>query len=227
MSPNANGRRRCSGASEERYAAAAQGTNDGLWDWDLKTETIYFSPRWKAMIGYGEDEIQDTFSEWLDRIHPEERARVQHELSAHLSGDTAHFQSEFRLLHKNGQYRWFRSRGLAMRGENEQPYRIAGSLTDITDYFLAREQLVHDTLHDALTGLPNRVLFMDRLGQSIKQAKRHPSHRCAVLFLDLDRFKVINDSLGHLIGDQLLIEVARRLQGCLREEDTVAPAGGG
>lgn len=212
--------------SEERYAAAARGANDGLWDWHLTSNRVYFSPRWKSMIGYGEDEISDRCEEWLDRIHPDDRDRLKQELSLHLNGETAHFQSEFRLRHKNGAYRWFRSRGMALRDSDRQPYRIAGSQTDITEYYLAREQLVYDALHDALTRLPNRVLFIDRLTQAIKQYHRHPDDQFAILFLDLDRFKIINDSLGHMIGDRLLIEVGNRLQACLREEDTVARLGG-
>lgn len=212
--------------SEERYAAAARGANDGLWDWHLRSNRVYFSPRWKSMIGYAEHEIHDRCEEWLDRIHPDDCDRLRQELSLHLKGDTAHFQSEFRLRHKNGEYRWFRSRGMALRDADHQPYRIAGSQTDITEYYLAREQLVYDALHDALTRLPNRVLFIDRLTQAIKQHHRHPNDQFAILFLDLDRFKIINDSLGHMIGDRLLIEVGHRLQSCLREEDTVARLGG-
>ncbi len=212
--------------SEERYAAAARGANDGLWDWHLRSNRVYFSPRWKSMIGYNEDEISGRCEEWLDRIHPDDRDRLKQELSLHLNGGTTHFQSEFRLRHKNGEYRWFRSRGMALRDADHQPYRIAGSQTDITEYYLARDQLVHDALHDALTRLPNRVLFMDRLTQAMKQYHRHPQDQFAILFLDLDRFKIINDSLGHMIGDRLLVEVGDRLQSCLREEDTVARLGG-
>ncbi len=212
--------------SEERYAAAARGANDGLWDWHLRTNRVYYSPRWKSMIGHDDHEIGDRCEEWIDRIHPADRDRLKQELSLHLNQETTHFQSEFRLLHKNGQYRWFRSRGLALCDSHNQPYRIAGSQTDITEYYLAREQLVHDALHDALTHLPNRNLCMDRLAESLKQYHQNPKKQFAILFLDLDRFKVINDSLGHMIGDRLLIEVGHRLQDCVREEDTVARLGG-
>ncbi|PZD74461.1 Cyclic di-GMP phosphodiesterase Gmr [Acaryochloris thomasi RCC1774] len=212
--------------SEERYAAAARGANDGLWDWDLKNNTIYFSPRWKAMIGYEDHEISDQIAEWFPRIHPEDRSRVKDEIEHHLSGRSPHFESEYRLKHKNGEYRWFRSRGLASLDEQQQPLRIAGSQTDITEYHLAREQLLHDAFYDSMTRLPNRVLLMDRISQAIKKCKRQQQEHCAVLFLDLDRFKVINDSLGHMLGDRLLIEVAQRLSSCLRQDDTVARLGG-
>ncbi len=212
--------------SEERYAAAARGANDGLWDWDLINQTIYFSPRWKAMIGYGDHEIRERIETWFDLVHDDDRPRLKEELYQHLSGHTPHFESEFRLRHKNGAYRWFRSRGMASYNKDHKPYRIAGSQTDITEYRLAREQLLHDAHYDSLTGIPNRSLLMDRIGQAIKKCKRRTDQYFGVLFLDLDRFKVINDSLGHLFGDKLLIEVAQRLCHCVREEDTVARLGG-
>ena len=212
--------------SEDRYAAAARGANDGLWDWDLNTNEIYFSLRWKAMLGYPEKDISDDPEEWFNRIHTDDQERVRQELSEHLARDTPHFESDFRILHRDGQYRWFRCRGLAIYDENNHAIRIAGSQTDITDYYRAQEQLSHDALHDALTGLPNRVLLMDRLGHALEKSRRHQSKPCAVAFFDLDRFKLINDSLGHMIGDQLLIDVAHRLKACLRSIDTVARLGG-
>jgi diguanylate cyclase (GGDEF)-like protein/PAS domain S-box-containing protein len=211
--------------SEERYAAAAKGANDGLWDWDLRTQSIYFSPRWKAMLGW-DDQITETPQSWLGRIHPDDLLQVQAELDEHLTGLKPHFESEYRLLHQDGSYRWMRCRGLALRDSNHQPYRIAGSLMDITEYRQVQEQIRYDALHDAMTGLPNRTLMMDRLQQAINRAKRRPHYLFAVLFLDLDRFKVVNDSLGHLAGDQLLTGIADRLRFCLRAEDTVARIGG-
>ncbi|NCJ07252.1 EAL domain-containing protein [Synechococcales cyanobacterium C] len=212
--------------SEDRYAAAARGANDGLWDWNIKTNQIYYSPRWQAMIGHEQAPLNNKVEEWFSRIHPDDRGQVEHALSLHLAGGTPHFESEYRMQHQDGTYRWFRSRGLVVVDHQHEPYRIAGSQTDITEYRLARDQLLHDALHDGMTRLPNRLLLMDRLGQALKKSKRHPDQRCAVLFLDLDRFKLINDSLGHMIGDELLIEVSRRLQQCVRDEDTVARLGG-
>ena len=201
--------------SETRYALAAQGTNDGLWDWDLRTEQIYYSPRWKAMLGHAEDEVGTAPEEWLGRVHPDDLPRVRADLAAHRQGLTPHFQNEHRMLHKDKTYHWMLSRGLAVRDASGKGWRMAGSQTDITEGKVA----------DALTGLPNRILFMDRLERAIERAKRNPESRFAVLFLDLDRFKVVNDSLGHLIGDQLLIAIARRLETCLRSTDSVARFG--
>ncbi|MBV9385049.1 MAG: diguanylate cyclase [Chroococcidiopsidaceae cyanobacterium CP_BM_ER_R8_30] len=212
--------------SEERYALAARGANDGLWDWNLKTKQIYFSPRWKSMLGYSEDDIGNTMDEWSGRIHPDDATLVKEALLAHLLGQTPHFENEHRMRHQDGSYRWVLSRGLAVRNASGNAYRIAGSQTDITERKQAESQLRHDALHDVLTGLPNRALFMDRLERALKHAKRHQDYLFAVLFLDLDRFKAVNDSLGHLVGDQLLVAIAQRLKQFLRAEDTVARLGG-
>lgn len=216
--------------STERYMLAAKGANDGLWDWDMRTGKIFFSSRWKTMLGLQEDEIGDSIEEWMSLVHPDDRQQLETKLTAHINGQTDHFESEYRIMHKDSTYRWVLNRGLAVRNEYGMAYRIAGSQTDITERKIAEKQLLHDAFHDALTGLPNRALFMDRLEQrfqhSIKSLQRMHSYNFAVLFIDIDRFKVINDSLGHVTGDQLLIAVSKRLADCLRPGDTVARMGG-
>jgi diguanylate cyclase (GGDEF)-like protein/PAS domain S-box-containing protein len=197
--------------SEERYALAARGANDGLWDWNLLTNVIYFSARWKSMLGYQEHEIGDKPPEWFERIHEADRDRVKEEMATHQNGLAPHFESVHRLLHKDGTFRWMLSRGIATRDASGRPVRMAGSQTDVTE----------GKVSDPLTGLPNRLLFLDRLDRLMKYAKRHKASSFAVLFLDLDAFKMINDSMGHLVGDQLLVAVAKRLESCLRATDTV------
>jgi diguanylate cyclase (GGDEF)-like protein/PAS domain S-box-containing protein len=212
--------------SEERYALAVRGANDGLWDWDLRSNQIYFSPRWKTMLGYAEEEIGGSPREWWSRIHPEDSERVKLTITSHLKGISSHFESEHRMLHKDGTYRWMLSRGLAVCGPDGSVVRMAGSQSDITDRKVAEEKLLHDAFYDTLTGLPNRALFMDRLKYAIEHVKRRKDDLFAVLFLDLDRFKDINDSLGHMVGDELLIEIAKMLRGGLRATDMVARFGG-
>ncbi|GAB4213677.1 MAG: hypothetical protein OHK0012_10240 [Synechococcales cyanobacterium] len=213
-------------ASEERYALAVKGATDGLWDWDLQSQTIYFSPRWKAMLGHPDQDISEHPQEWFDRVFPEDLIQLQAALQAHLDGHTEHFECEYRILARDGSYRWMLSRGLAVRGAAGKAHRMAGSQTDITARKDTERQLEHDALHDALTGLPNRTLLMSRLERAMQVVKRHPNYRFAVLFIDLDRFKVVNDSLGHRMGDQLLIATAQRLLSSLRGMDTIARLGG-
>ncbi len=212
--------------SEERYALAARAANDGMWDWDLDTQKVYYSARWKSMLGYMDGEIGASPEEWFSRVHPEDLPAFNAEIGKHIQGETEHFESEQRMLHRDGSYRWMLTRGLAMRDDDGIAYRMAGSQTDITERKRAEEQLLYDAFHDGLTGLPNRALFTDRLERALERAKRRDDFMLAVLFLDLDRFKVVNDSLGHMTGDQLLIGVARRLASCLRQVDTVARIGG-
>ena len=212
--------------SKERYELAARGANDGLWDWDLKSNKIFYSHRWKSMLGYSGDDIGDSPEEWLDLVHGDDRKQLEAKIASHIDGHAPHFESEFRLLHKDGTYRWLLSRGLAVRDEARKAYRLVGSQTDITERKVAEEQLLYDAFHDALTGLPNRALFIDRLEHIIRGIRRRRNYLCSVLFLDIDRFKVINDSLGHMIGDQLLVAVSQRLVRCLRPDDTVARFGG-
>jgi diguanylate cyclase (GGDEF)-like protein len=178
------------------------------------------------MLGFGENDISSNPEEWFSRVHADDRGEVEAKVGAHLGGRNPHFEAEYRIMHNDGTYRWVISRGLAVRDAEGYAYRMAGSQTDITSRKAAEEQLVYDAFHDALTGLPNRALFMDRLQHVITVSRRRADAHYCVLFLDMDRFKIVNDSLGHTIGDQLLVAVGKKLSECLRPGDTVARLGG-
>lgn len=212
--------------SEERYALAARGANDGLWDWDLKNNMVFYSTRWKAMLGVDESTEISSTDDWFRRVHPLDQERLKAEIAAHLEGLTPHFQTEHRMMHTDGTYRWILSRGMAVRDADGTAQRMAGSQTDITNRKAAEEQLLHDAFHDPLTGLSNRALFIDRLTRAVWRTKRGGKYSFAVLFFDLDCFKLINDSLGHATGDHLLIAIGRRMEACLRGGDTIARLGG-
>lgn len=212
--------------AQERYELAIRGTNDGLWDWDLKEKKIFYSPRWKEMLGYGEDAPFTDPEDWFYKIHTDYRRQVRDELDAHLSGRTPRFESEYQILHANGDYVWMLARGIALKDKKGTPIRVSGSQTDITSRKQNEHKLEHAAFHDALTGLPNRVLFLNRLDHLITKAGRTRALVGAVLFLDLDRFKVINDSLGHMMGDNILVGVAQRLKSILRSGDTLARISG-
>jgi diguanylate cyclase (GGDEF)-like protein/PAS domain S-box-containing protein len=198
--------------SEERYSLAAMAANDGLWDWDLRRNRVYYSPRWKTMLGYEEAEIGTSLEEWFKRVRPEDLGGVKEALKSHLKGKTSHFECEYRMLHKDGTSLWVLGRGLAVRNASRNVTRVAGSQTDITQRKMA----------DPLTGLPNRLLMTDRLSHMIERSRRSEDFLFALLFIDIDRFKLINDSLGHMAGDELLVGIGRRIEACLRATDTVA-----
>ncbi|MBB5019424.1 diguanylate cyclase (GGDEF)-like protein/PAS domain S-box-containing protein [Chitinivorax tropicus] len=212
--------------SEERYKLAMAGANDGLWDWNVVDDSMYFSSRWKHMLGYEDPEIGESVDEWQSRLHPAERQSFRTKLISHLKGLTPHFEIEHRMLHKTSGYRWMLTRGLAVRDEYGRAYRMAGSQTDITERKRAEEQLLHDAFHDGLTGLPNRALFSDLLAFSLEHRQRNDAYLSAVLFLNMERFRYVNDSFGHRIGDQFLIEIASRIRSVLRPGDAAARFGG-
>ena len=211
--------------SQERYALAVQGANDGIWDRDFTADVVYFSPRWKAMLGHAEHEIGDRATEWHARVHAEDKAALQSAWDAHMSGEAPCFESEHRMRLSDGSFRWFLTRGVAIRDRVGAATRVAGSMSDINERKAAEELLRRRALHDSLTGLPNRTLFLDRLSLSLERGRRDPAHRCAVLFLDLDRFKRINDGFSHAVGDELLIALGQRLSAILRPTDTIARGG--
>ena len=212
--------------SEERFALATKGANDGVWDWDIANNQAYFSERWKAILGHADAEIGTTIEEWFGRIHPQDREKVLNDLQAHLQGRTEGFAAEFRMRHRDGACRWVLCRGQAVYAPDGKALRVAGSLTDFTERHEFQEQLARAAFYDTLTGLANRSLFTDRLKHCLARAKRNPDFAFAVLFLDLDRFKMVNDSLGHMVGDRLLKEIGVRLAKHVRGEDTVARLGG-
>jgi diguanylate cyclase (GGDEF)-like protein/PAS domain S-box-containing protein len=212
--------------SEERYALAVRGANEGLWDWNLKTDRIYFSPRWKEMLGYLETELDDRPESWFNRIHPDDLESLKEAIDEHLTGVSSHLEHEHRIQHRDGHYRWVLSRGMAVRDRDGKAYRMAGSQTDVTERKQAEEKLRRLALYDNLTELPNRAFFLDELRHAIAHAQRQPLYTFAVLLLDLDRFQVVNTSLGNAIGDQLLVAIAHRLKAFLAPDGIVARLGG-
>ena len=210
--------------NEERLSLAAEGANDGLWEWDLRSQEFYVSTRWRALVGMRDAAAIIRPEEWINRVHDEDIVALREALEAHVSGKTEHFQLEHRIRHEDGTYRRFLCRAVAVRG-TDRP-RIAGSLTDTTERAKEQEQLRSAGFRDPLTGLSNRNVFVEGLGRRLEEFKRKRGERFAVLYLDLDRFKVVNDSLGHLVGDELLVAVSRRLESCLRPADALARLGG-
>ncbi len=210
---------------EERLSLATSATTDVVWDWDLRQNRLWLSPSFRDLLGI-QGQLNGEPADWLDRVHPEDIAPVRAALSAHLEGRSSVFDSEHRIQHTDKEWRWVHARGTAQRDPNGTAVRVAGLMSDVTRHRTLVERMAHDARHDALTGLPNRTLFLDLLRHSFYRTRRHEDYRFAVLFIDIDRFKMVNDAFGHEAGDQLLQQIARRLESCLREGDTLARHGG-
>jgi diguanylate cyclase (GGDEF)-like protein/PAS domain S-box-containing protein len=207
--------------SEERYALAARGANDGLWDCRFDTRQVYFSPRCLAMLGYPAMAIENRLQDWYRLVLPEDRQGLKAALRMHIRGDSEHLEHEFRMRRSDGSVAWCLSRGMLVRDGGGRPVRIAGSVTDITARKKAELRLHFNAFHDGLTGLPNRLLLLDRIGQALTRQRAGGRH-FAVLLLDIDRFKTVNDSLGAAVGDLVLTTTAARLLRIRRPGDTLA-----
>ena len=210
---------------EERLSLALSGASDVLWDWDLPGNRLHLSPRWRDLLGLPAVS-SGTPADWLDRVHPEDATPLRAALASHFEGRTDSFENEHRVRHADGDWRWVLVRGTARRDEKGAAVRAAGLMSDITRHRTLVERMAHDARHDGLTGLPNRTLFLDLLRHSFYRTRRHEDYRFAVLFIDIDRFKMVNDAFGHEAGDHLLQQIGRRLESCLREGDTLARHGG-
>ncbi len=213
-------------ASEDRWKFALEGAGDGVWDWNMETDEVFRSARWKEIYGYSDSEMNSSATDGRTLIHPEDAARALADTQAYLEGKKETFVSEFRLRCKDGSWKWTLSRGMVIsRGEDGRPLRMIGTHTDISERKHSEAQVFRLAHYDQVTNLPNRILFLDRFEQEIKKSKRS-GRAITLMYLDLDRFKEVNDTLGHDSGDLLLKETAARLLGCVRATDTVARMGG-
>ena len=213
-------------ATNERLQLAIQGSGDGVWNWDIQADRMVVNARVKEFLGYGENEPLGEETEWRKRIHPDDLANVDATLRDYVEGRSASYQCEHRLRRKNGEWIWLLSRGVVeSRDAAGTPVRMTGMMTDISQRKLADELAWRHANFDVLTGLPNRRLFRDRLDWEARKAGRNGT-QLGLLFIDLDRFKEVNDLLGHEAGDLLLCQAADRITHCVRKTDTVARLGG-
>ena len=208
-----------------RSLIAALTSNQGLWDWTPATNHVYYSTHWKHQLGLEDSPISDDLTEWISRIHPDDRDETKAKLDKFIEVHEEQFEDEHRIKHRDGSYRWMRCRAVAVHDQEGRMYRISGFLSDITHQKQAAQALKDAAVKDTLTGLPNRTLFIERVAHAVAHIPR--KKQCfAVMCLDLDRFKTINDSLGPLAADQILIAVGKRISEALRPEDTIARLGG-
>lgn len=205
--------------SEEKFRQLADNIPEIFWITDARQRRLhYLSPGFETLTGTCLKEVLRRPRSWLKVVHPEDRERVRLARKALPSGE---YNVEYRIVLANGDVRWVHDQAFPVRDAGGDVYRIAGIGADVTHRKEAEEKLVYLAHYDGLTGLPNRVLFFDRLQQTVAQAARRGAP-AAVMFLDLDRFKIVNDTLGHGVGDDLLRQVAQRLSACIRDGDTVA-----
>lgn len=196
--------------SEERYALAFRGANDGLWDWDLRSGQIFYSDRWKDMLGLSHVPMNDDPESWFNLVHPDEVEGLKQAIEEHLLGQSDALEHEYRALHGDGGFRWLLTRGVASRGEDGQAVRISGSQTDVT----------RTKAYDPITSIPNTVLFMDRLEWLMDRERRNRQGGFAVFLIKIERLKDLRQTFGPVAGENILVEIAKRLTEALRIEDT-------
>ncbi len=212
--------------AERQLRLVLEGANLGFWDWNYQTGEQWVNDRWMEILGLERGDLQNDTSDWLERIHPEDKHKALKIVNEHIEKNES-YVVESRMRHRDGHWVWVQASGAVVSHDPEthEPIRICGTLQDITERRQQEEHILHQAHFDSLTELPNRFLSLDRLSQLINEAHRN-GDRVAVLFLDLDDFKKINDTLGHDTGDKLLKEAASRLQSVLRSGDTVGRLGG-
>lgn len=209
--------------SNERFQLVARATTDRVWDWDIRRDTVWQSDNYEPSIG--DRSMGSGETSWTERVHPDDLERVMDGVFATIKGPENAWSDEYRFHRGDGSYAEVQDRGFIIRDGQGRAVRMVGAMLDITERKLAEARIEALAYHDPLTGLPNRALLLDRLTQTLARAEREDLSS-AVLFLDLDRFKAINDSLGHAVGDELLRQTAERLRTAIRKEDTVARIGG-
>jgi diguanylate cyclase (GGDEF)-like protein/PAS domain S-box-containing protein len=210
----------------ERRALALTGAGDMIWDWDVSSDKVYTSPETEAMLGLKRGALEGSAAKWLDVLHPLDRDRFRATLDSVIEQRRGRLMEDFRLRTPDGHYLWFTLKARPVVGSDGEVVRLVGTLTDVTEYKTAEERLLHDAVHDNLTGLPNRQLFLDRFEAVLGFAKNDPAMRPTVIVIDLDRFKQVNDSVGMAVGDSILLTLARRLGRLLKPQDTLARLSG-
>lgn len=205
---------------------SARSAVDALWDWDVLTDRVRFSARWREMLGLTADEVHRTSAEWWNRVHPSDRTQLEVDVLSQLSSPGLRFAVEHRARHEDGHWLTLQWAGAIQRNADGRAVRLTGSVRDITQQRSNEARQRRDSLYDTLTGLPNRSLAIDLIRRAVARTRRQPERRFATLYVDLDRFNILNDSLGHNAGDELLRGVSQRLATAIRPGDAVARLGG-
>ncbi|HZQ14733.1 MAG TPA: EAL domain-containing protein [Pseudolabrys sp.] len=210
----------------ERRALALTGAGDMIWDWDVSADKVFTSPETEHILGLKRGTLEGPAASWLDILHPLDRDRFRASLDNAVEQRRGRLAQDFRLRTEDGNYLWFTLKARPVVGSDGEVVRLVGTLTDVNDFKKAEERLLFDAVHDNLTGLPNRELFLDRMEAAFAYARSDPQIKPSILVIDLDRFKQVNDSVGMAMGDSVLLTIARRLGRLLKAQDTLARLGG-
>jgi len=210
----------------QRRALALIGSGDIVWDWDVARDRIYTGNEAEDLLGLRRGSLEGAARDWLEILHPGDRDRFKATLDMAVELRRGRIAQDFRLRSEDGHYHWFHLRARPVLGSDGEVVRCVGTLLDVTDERSAEERLLHDAVHDNLTGLPNRELFIDRLNAAITRTTTENASRPSVFVLNIDRFKQVNDSFGHAVGDSILLTVARRLARLIKVQDTLARLSG-
>jgi len=210
----------------ERRALALTGAGDLIWDWDVSTDKVFTSPETESLLGLRPGTLDGPAAQWIDVVHPNDRDRFRAVLDSAIEQGRGRVAQDFRLRTSDGHSLWFTLKARPVVGSDGQVTRLVGTLTDVSEAKIAEERLLHDAVHDNLTGLPNRQLFVDRLDAVLALANGNPDLRPTIMVMDLDRFKQVNDSVGMTVGDSILLTLARRLGRLLKPQDTLARLSG-
>jgi len=210
-------------SSEERFVLAAEGSNDGLWDWDVTHDRFYASPRMLAMLGIDPETSSISSSrDFLACVHEDDREEMLKRLTRHLKGLTQHFNHQYRVVSADGEEHWMQARGVALRDADGRAYRMAGSQVDITAFKKSEREMKEQSLRDSLTGLPNRKMFINHITSAINMAEVQENYKAAVLYVSIDRYSQLRDLVGVTVVDRLVSKVSRRLRECTRPSDVIA-----
>ena len=210
----------------ERRALALTGAGDLIWDWDVSADKVFTSPETEHMLGLKRGTLEGPAAAWLEVLHPLDRDRFRASLDGVVEQRRGRLTQDFRLRTADGHYLWFALKARPVVGSDGEVVRLVGTLTDVNDFKTAEDRLLFDAVHDNLTGLPNRELFIDRLEAALGFARAEPQIRPSIVVIDLDRFKQVNDSVGMAVGDSILLTIARRLGRLLKPQDTLARLSG-
>lgn len=210
----------------ERQAMALAGSGDTVWDWDVARDRVVTSPDLSPQLGLSPGALAGPARNWLPRVHADDRDRFRTTLDVLLEHRKGRLTHQFRMRAEDGHYHWMLLRARPVLGSNSEVIRCVGTIIDVTEQKTSEDRLLHNAVHDNLTGLPNRQLFLDRLETVIGLAELNPNIRPSVFMIDLDRFKQVNDKLGMSVGDTILLALTRRLKRLLKPQDTLARISG-